>query len=173
MPYIFLGLAVLIAALILGRLLARVEAHFMASVFKGIAAAVLVGAGILSILMGRWPIVFVALVFAALLFMPQPKGKTISRSKKPMTVKEACEILDLEIGSLTAKNINESLSKNPILVTALNRVIGYSKAAAIAKKAYKDNKSIIDVAHEETGINKSELAKLLDPSKLTKGGISE
>ena len=57
------------------------------------------------------------------------------------------------------KNINESLSKNPILVTALNRVIGYSKAAAIAKKAYKENKSIIDVAHEETGINKSELKK--------------
>jgi fumarate hydratase class II len=74
---------------------------------------------------------------------------------------------------VNSKNINESLSKNPILVTALNRVIGYSKAAAIAKKAYKENKSIIDVAHEETGINKSELKKLLDPSKLTKGGISE
>ena len=74
---------------------------------------------------------------------------------------------------VNSKNINESLSKNPILVTALNRVIGYSKAAAIAKKAYKENKSIIDVAHEETGINKSELKKFLDPSKLTKGGISE
>ena len=74
---------------------------------------------------------------------------------------------------VNSKNINESLSKNPILVTALNRVIGYSKAAAIAKKAYKENKSIIDVAHEETGISKSELKKILDPSKLTKGGISE
>ena len=74
---------------------------------------------------------------------------------------------------VNSKNINESLSKNPILVTALNRVIGYSKAAAIAKKAYKESKSIIEVAHEETGISKSELAKLLDPSKLTKGGISE
>ena len=74
---------------------------------------------------------------------------------------------------VNSKNINESLSKNPILVTALNRVIGYSKAAAIAKKAYKENKSIIDVAHEETGMSKSELKKILDPSKLTKGGISE
>ena len=74
---------------------------------------------------------------------------------------------------VNSKNINESLSKNPILVTALNRVIGYSKAAAIAKKAYKENKSIIDVAHEETGMSKPELKKLLDPSKLTKGGISE
>ena len=72
---------------------------------------------------------------------------------------------------INSKNINESLSKNPILVTALNRIIGYSKAAAIAKKAYKENKSIIDVAHEETGMSKVELKKLLDPSKLTKGGI--
>lgn len=74
---------------------------------------------------------------------------------------------------VNSKNINESLAKNPILVTALNRVIGYTKAAAIAKKAYKENKSIIDVAHEETGMSKPELKKLLDPSKLTKGGISE
>ncbi|MDB4848905.1 class II fumarate hydratase [Gammaproteobacteria bacterium] len=74
---------------------------------------------------------------------------------------------------VNSKNINESLSKNPILVTALNRIIGYSKAAAIAKKAYKESKSIIDVAHEETGMSKAELKKLLDPIKLTKGGISE
>ena len=63
--------------------------------------------------------------------------------------------------------------ESPILVTALNRIVGYSKAAAIAKKAYKENKPIVDVAHDETGISKAELNKLLDPSKLTKGGISE
>ena len=74
---------------------------------------------------------------------------------------------------VNSKNINESLSKNPILVTALNRIIGYSKAAAIAKKAYKENKSIIDVAHIETGMSIAELKKLLDPSKLTKGGIGD
>ena len=68
-------------------------------------------------------------------------------------------------------NIDESLSKNPILVTALNRKIGYAKAAAVAKKAYKEDRSIIEVAHEETGISLNELKKLLDPSKLTKGGI--
>ena len=73
---------------------------------------------------------------------------------------------------INKKNINESLSKNPILVTALNRKIGYGKAALIAKKAYKENKAIIDVASEETGISKAELKKLLDPSKLTKGGLS-
>ena len=72
---------------------------------------------------------------------------------------------------VNSKNIDESLSKNPILVTALNRIIGYSNAAAIAKKAYKENKPIIDIAHEETGMGKSELKKLLNPAKLTKGGI--
>ena len=66
---------------------------------------------------------------------------------------------------VNTKNINESLSKNPILVTALNRIVGYSKAAAIAKKAYKENKPIVDVAHIETGISKTELNKLLDPSR--------
>ena len=68
-------------------------------------------------------------------------------------------------------NISESLGKNPILVTALNREIGYDKAAKIAKKAYKKNRAIIDVAHEETGISINQLKALLDPAKLTKGGL--
>ena len=69
------------------------------------------------------------------------------------------------------KNLEASLSKNPILVTALNTIIGYEKAAFIAKKAYKENRPIIDVAAEETDISKTKLSKLLDPSKLAKGGI--
>ena len=68
-------------------------------------------------------------------------------------------------------NISESLGKNPILVTALNREIGYEKAAQIAKKAYKEKRAIIDVAHEETGLPINKLKLLLDPSKLTKGGV--
>ena len=71
------------------------------------------------------------------------------------------------------KNIVESLSMNPILVTALNPIIGYEKAAEIAKKAYKEGRPIIDVAVEETDLSESRLKKLLDPSKLTKGGISK
>ena len=62
-------------------------------------------------------------------------------------------------------------SKNPILVTALNREIGYEKAAQIAKKAYKENRAIIEVAHEETGLSVKQLKILLDPAKLTKGGL--
>jgi len=69
------------------------------------------------------------------------------------------------------KNIAESIGMNPILVTALNREIGYEKAAQIAKKAYKEKRPIVDVAHEETGLPVSKLKVLLNPGKLTKGGI--
>ena len=68
------------------------------------------------------------------------------------------------------KNLEASLSKNPILVTALNPIIGYEKAALIAKKAYKEKRPIIEVAAEETDISKAKLKKLLDPAKLSKGG---
>ena len=69
------------------------------------------------------------------------------------------------------KSIQASLNKNPILVTALNPIIGYAKAAAIAKKAYKEDRAIIDVALEETNLPKAKLQKLLNPAKLTKGGL--
>ena len=66
------------------------------------------------------------------------------------------------------KNISENLDRNPILVTALNPIIGYKKAAEIAKKAYKEKRSIIDVAEEMTTIERKELESLLDPKNLTK-----
>jgi fumarate hydratase class II len=65
----------------------------------------------------------------------------------------------------------EALERNPILVTALNPVIGYEKGAAIAKKAYAEGRSIREVAQEMTALKRDELAKLLDPAELTRGGI--
>ena len=67
--------------------------------------------------------------------------------------------------------VDEALAMNPILVTALNPVIGYEKGAATAKQAYKQKRPIMDVALETTGLSKDELKKLLDPVALTKGGI--
>ena len=52
-------------------------------------------------------------------------------------------------------------------------MIGYAKAAEIAKKAYKENRPVIDVALEETDLSKAQLKKLLDPKKLTSGGIKK
>jgi fumarate hydratase class II len=67
--------------------------------------------------------------------------------------------------------IREALDKNPILVTALNAVIGYDKGAATAKQAYKQGRPILDVALETTGLPKAKLKALLDPMALTKGGV--
>ena len=71
------------------------------------------------------------------------------------------------------KNIEFTLSKNPILVTALNPVIGYAKAASIAKKAYKENRPIIEVALEDTELTSEQLKRILNPKKLTQGGINK
>ena len=67
--------------------------------------------------------------------------------------------------------IKEALARNPILVTALNAVIGYDKGAATAKQAYKEGRPILDVAMETTGLPKAKLQELLDPAALTKGGV--
>ncbi len=72
--------------------------------------------------------------------------------------------------SVQEENIKLALHKNPILVTALNPIIGYMKAAEIAKLAYKEKRAIIDVAQEQTELSRAELEQLLDPVKLTQGG---
>lgn len=63
-------------------------------------------------------------------------------------------------------NINSALAKNPILVTALNTVIGYELGAKIAKTAYAEGRAVIDVAEEMTELSRQELEKLLDPKAL-------
>jgi fumarate hydratase class II len=70
-------------------------------------------------------------------------------------------------------NLQVPLARNPILVTALNSVIGYNAAAAIAKKAYQAGRPIIDVAEEETDLDRATLERLLDPTVLTQGGLPE
>jgi len=69
------------------------------------------------------------------------------------------------------ERLDEALERNPILVTALNPVIGYEKGAAVAKQAYKEGRPIRDVAAEQTQLTPEQLRKLLDPLELTKGGI--
>ena len=83
-------------------------------------------------------------------------------------------LADKAISSFTVntKHLEASLARNPILVTALNPIIGYLKAAEIAKQAYRECRPIIDVAEEQTDLSRDELARLLDPAKLTAGGIA-
>jgi len=67
--------------------------------------------------------------------------------------------------------ISGLIDKNPILVTTLNPVIGYEKAAKIAKQAYAEKRALKEVAAEETDLTPEQLAELLDPAQMTKGGI--
>ena len=71
------------------------------------------------------------------------------------------------------QRLREALDRNPILVTALNRAIGYEQGAAIAKRAYAEGRPVLDVAEEMTDLSREELARLLDPIRLTEGGIPE
>jgi fumarate hydratase, class II len=67
--------------------------------------------------------------------------------------------------------VREALARNPILVTALNPIIGYEKAAAIAKRAYREGRPVLDVAIQDSGLDRATLTRLLDPAALTRGGI--
>jgi len=82
-------------------------------------------------------------------------------------------LADSAIAGFTVRSghIQEALNRNPILVTALNPVIGYEKGAATAKQAYKQNRPILDVARETTGLSEAKLKQLLDPLTLTRGGV--
>ncbi|HEY6483623.1 MAG TPA: class II fumarate hydratase [Steroidobacteraceae bacterium] len=73
--------------------------------------------------------------------------------------------------TINQSRIAEALDRNPILVTALNPVIGYEKGAAIAKQAYAQGKPILEVARQMTDLSPEELARLLDPAELAQGGI--
>ncbi len=86
----------------------------------------------------------------------------------------ACICLaDKAIAGFTVNNdnITKVLGRNPILVTALNPVIGYELGAAVAKKAYADGRPVKEVAREMTDLSDEELDRLLDPAELTTGGI--
>ena len=84
-------------------------------------------------------------------------------------------LADRSIAGLRVRDdrVREALDRNPILVTALNPIIGYEKAAAIAKQAYKEGRPVLAVAVELSGLSEADLKTLLDPVALTKGGIRE
>ncbi|MCW8889187.1 MAG: class II fumarate hydratase [Sedimenticola sp.] len=77
-------------------------------------------------------------------------------------------IADFKVNEAT---ITEALTLNPILVTALNPIVGYQKAAEICKQAYSESRSVVDVAVELTELSREELEKRLDPRLLTQRGF--
>ncbi|TVQ03561.1 MAG: class II fumarate hydratase [Balneolaceae bacterium] len=87
----------------------------------------------------------------------------------------ATTFADKSVSGLIARKdvINQMVGKNPILVTALNPLIGYDKAAKIAKTAFAEDRAVIDVAREMTNLSDEELEKALNPMNMTKGGFTE
>jgi fumarate hydratase class II len=75
--------------------------------------------------------------------------------------------------TVNEEKISDLVGRNPILVTALNPVIGYETGAKIAKKAYAEKRTLRDVALEMTDLTDDELTRLLDPRQLTEGGIQQ
>ena len=64
------------------------------------------------------------------------------------------------------ENIKRHLDSSLMLVTALNPKIGYYKAAAIAQKAYQENKTLREAAIESGYVTAEEFDRWVDPSKM-------
>ncbi len=64
------------------------------------------------------------------------------------------------------EKIDYYLHHSLMLATALNREIGYDKAAQIVKKAYKENLSLKEAALELKLLSSEEFDRFVDPQKM-------
>src|SRR5206468_12586199 len=60
---------------------------------------------------------------------------------------------------------------SPSMATALNPLIGYDKAAEIAKRSFKERRPVRELAREMTTLEASEIDKALDPRRQTEPGL--
>ena len=67
---------------------------------------------------------------------------------------------------INKKQIDNNLKKSLMLVTALNKHIGYDNAAKIAQKAYKDNTNLKEAAEKLGLVDKNKFDKIVDPKKM-------
>jgi fumarate hydratase class II len=73
-------------------------------------------------------------------------------------------LADLKANAAKATgNVERSVS----MATALNPLIGYDKAAKIAKQAQKEGKTVREVAYRDSGLTKEQVDKALDPKAQT------
>ncbi len=99
---------------------------------------------------------------------------------KPVMVHNVLESIELIADACLAFNdhcalgiepnlpkIAENLDKNLMLVTALNRHIGYDKAAAIAKKAHKEGLTLKAAALALGYLTEDEYAHWIVPIEMT------
>lgn len=102
----------------------------------------------------------------------------------PIIAHNLFEMMQVMIGSVNAFNercakglvANKEraegwLARNPILVTALNPIIGYQNGAAVAKQSLAENRSIKEIVVEKGLMQPEEVEQALDARKMTEGGI--
>ncbi|HIE41188.1 MAG TPA: class II fumarate hydratase, partial [Candidatus Aenigmarchaeota archaeon] len=65
------------------------------------------------------------------------------------------------------KNIKMNLENSLMLVTALNKHIGYDKAAEIALKAWREDKMLKEAALELGYLNEKQFAEWVRPEEMT------
>jgi len=90
-----------------------------------------------------------------------------------LATRAARALADRAIAGFTVReaHVAAQLAKNPVLVTALNPVLGYERGAALAKQAYAEGRPILEVALDQTDLSEADLRRLLDPTVLTRGGL--
>jgi fumarate hydratase class II len=66
-----------------------------------------------------------------------------------------------------AERCESMIEQSLMMCTSLAPVIGYDNAAAIAKKAYAEGKTIREIARTDTELSEAELTKILDPASQT------
>ncbi|MFP4198448.1 MAG: class II fumarate hydratase [Halanaerobium sp.] len=69
------------------------------------------------------------------------------------------------------EQINKYLEQSLMLVTALNPVIGYDRAAEIAQKAFKENISLKEAAVKLNYLSAEEFEQYVDPKKMTEANL--
>ena len=77
--------------------------------------------------------------------------------------------VDKLLHGLTAKaEVAEGyVEKSMSMATALNPLIGYDKAAEIAKTSFKTGRTVRELAYEMSGLSKEEVDAALEPRKQT------
>ncbi len=80
----------------------------------------------------------------------------------------AANLADQTVAGLEATERGPELVENGLmLATALAPEVGYDKAAEISKEAFKNDKTIREVAREQTDLSEEELDEALDAKKMT------
>ena len=60
---------------------------------------------------------------------------------------------------------------SPSMATALNPLIGYDRAAEIAKRSFKERRTVRELAAEMTSLDAAEIDAALDPARQTRPGL--